>query len=434
MNSFSFKFVGLMIVAFGSVQAFAQAASCEGIKPKANGYLTELQGKCNVAKGMKNAVDGQNDQRIIDESGSTTAIHSGAEGLAASAGMASQTAWNAFEICMEAHGNFNKQMKSLMNDVNKAAEDPKNAQACEKAKADVKKTAEAGYKIAKTEGTQLLSAMNAADKAKAQATLTAMASDGDDGDAGADEGFTWKDAAKWGAIAGVAGVGAMALLGGGGGSSKPNQSYTGSNNGGTGGTGNNGNGQTPTVDCNNLSAAAASASCDTQTVVTCNTVTKIKTSDCQTFSNRYCGLDGSANPVGVGTSYCRAASAYQFCATSGRDTCASCIQVAQWNSPACATNPSSNCAAQFSPAQLTALQGTAACGSDPIYADASVFQPTNPLLPPPVLPSSLGSNSVKRSVASQSLGAAYGSSLLNSNSESLKEMCKANQLVNCHSL
>lgn len=252
-----------------------------------------------------------------------------------------------------------------------------------------------------------------------------------------DDDFTWKDAGKWGAIAGLAGVGAMALFGGG---SKSGSGTGTSQTSGTGSAGGVGIGTSdptpaPTVDCTNLSVAVGSASCDTTTVTACTPSNKITTADCQTFSGRYCGLGGSGTGSGTGSTYCKAAMAYSFCGTAGRGQCASCIQVAQWSSPACANNPAEDCKPQFTKAQLITLRDTVpACGSDPINPDIDLWVDANPLLPGPVLPSSIGSGSVGdgRQVASLTvIKPAYSTSLLKANSDSLTKMCKNNELVDC---
>lgn len=256
----------------------------------------------------------------------------------------------------------------------------------------------------------------------------------------ASDDFTWKDAGKWGAIAGLAGVGAMALFGGGGDSGGGKGTSQSSGTGSAGGVGVGTSEPTPTpVDCTNLAVAVGSSTCDATTVTTCTPSNKITTADCQTFSGRYCGLGGTGTGAGTGagtgTSYCRAALAYSFCATTGRSQCASCMQVAQWSSPACANNPGEDCKAQFTKAQLITLRDTVpACGSDPINAELDLWVDPNPLLPGPVLPSSVATSSVGdgRQVAAQSVvKPAYGTGLLKSNSDALTKMCKKNELVDC---
>lgn len=154
---------------------------------------------------------------------------------------------------------------------------------------------------------------------------------------------------------------------------------------------------------------------------------------CQQFSARYCGANsGLAQPPppcppppplpntivpdastfigtageGSTTQYCKNVLAWNYCKTSGRDMCPSCLQMAKLKSPACIQNPAL-CLAQNSPAEVEKAKQT--CPTDPAFSDPSYANggtttpptgtPSTGNLPAVVLPQSAGSS---RNVANTS--------------------------------
>jgi len=115
---------------------------------------------------------------------------------------------------------------------------------------------------------------------------------------------------------------------------------------------------------------------------------------CQQFSNRFCGggaaaggnatlLAQPATPPGVvfgvdpstlmgqqgegvGSQYCKGVMAWNYCKTSGRELCPSCLAIAKNQSPACAQNPAL-CMAQNSASEIEKAKQT--CPTDPAFAD-----------------------------------------------------------------
>jgi hypothetical protein len=69
---------------------------------------------------------------------------------------------------------------------------------------------------------------------------------------------------------------------------------------------------------------------------------------------------------GVGSSFCKLSFAQNFCKTAGRESCPSCVQMANMNSPACQQNPAL-CLAQNSPEQIH--QAKTSCPTDPAFMD-----------------------------------------------------------------
>lgn len=441
MKSFALKIFILIFAISNSYPVFAQAAySCNNAPKEALNAQEEYRSKCNALKlQAKSIVDGKSE--YVAGSVPRSQIIEGAKGLDSTAKVSSEVAGHALNGCTEAYNAFIDKMNGIakklsqqkqQHEAQKQSELAKNCENKKEQLNQVMKEVTAENKVTRTE---LLGQIDESVRAQFESQNVIKSVDGD---SGLDDGsFTWKDAGKWGAIGGAAlaaGAGALSLLGG----SKSSGSGNSVNSGSSSGTG-TGSSSSSTVDCNTLSSAVTSSSCDTQSAETCLNVSKITTSDCQTLTSRYCGTSGA----GLGTSYCRAALSYSFCsADSNRSQCASCVQVTKWNSPGCETLSASGCVEQFSSTQLTALASlvvvvsgvnTTPCATDPIYTET--ISDANPLLSAPILPSSidgssLGSNRTPAATSS-SVGSQYSSSLLNANTTSLLEMCKQNQLVNC---
>lgn len=426
----SLKYLVLLVVLVTGNSAFADD---KDLPHQCEGKVAQFEAICtNMAslKETQTAVNGAtttNAQSIQDNAKEFLPVIRADQSMALQGANACSSAFK--KLVVKDCDTYKKQAKA------KATDEQSKAKAAE----DIKRITsiqEAAYVKYQTYISSFATGFKEGEEAAFQTARVAAATE--DG-GGMFDDFTWKDAGKWGAIAGAAGAigfGAIKALGGSSGNSSGNYSQT----SGTGSvTGSTGTGTTTptTPNCSDLATAVNNSACDTTTVTTCTPRAQITTANCQTFSARYCGMGGSNTGPGVGSSYCRSALANSFCATSGRSQCASCVEVAMQASPACASNPA-NCTGQFSAAQLQALQATAACASDPIYLDSSVFQAANPLLPAPVLPSSVDTSALgtsSRSVASsQSVSPAYGSSLLKINSDTLLDMCKKTELVSCNAL
>jgi len=161
---------------------------------------------------------------------------------------------------------------------------------------------------------------------------------------------------------------------------------------------------------------------------------------CQQFSSRYCGptVTGTTQIVaqpqtppnvafgvdpstlygavgeGVASQYCRGVSGWNYCKTSGRQSCPSCLQIQRNQSAACAQNPAL-CLAQNSAGEMESARTS--CPTDPAFADpnyassAAVNAQNGGSLPAVVLPQSVaagnnggsGSNS-GGGISTQSVG------------------------------
>lgn len=191
-----------------------------------------------------------------------------------------------------------------------------------------------------------------------------------------------------------------------------------------------------TIDCSKADAYRFSA-CDSHLEAQCQS--SIETSACQAFSQRYCGSSGG----GIGTSYCRTVMAWNFCQTSGRSLCPSCLQLQRRNSEGCTENPSL-CMAQDSGSEISKARTT--CPTDPIFSDptyASAEGYTSELstsggdsLPAVVLPQSV-SSAGGRDVAQANVGGPasdvqgqYGPSVFATSTSVIKKRCEEGRL-NC---
>jgi hypothetical protein len=130
-----------------------------------------------------------------------------------------------------------------------------------------------------------------------------------------------------------------------------------------------------------------------------NTCTQAMTSNtygsdanCMNFGNRFCAsssssivpissapavipagtpVAGATPPIGqpgegVGTPFCQSVLAYNYCQTSGREQCPSCLQIANNQAAACVNNPAL-CLAQNSQDQINQAKTT--CPTDPIFSN-----------------------------------------------------------------
>jgi len=146
-----------------------------------------------------------------------------------------------------------------------------------------------------------------------------------------------------------------------------------------------------TVDCTK-SGAEAYSDCNSYFATKCALgATDASTDQCKTFNNRYCssstttttttttdtstdtdsGTIASASDKdiggeGMGSQYCFSVQATSFCATSGRETCPSCLQLEANKADACQSNPAL-CLAQNSPAEIEAAKNS--CPSDPLFSN-----------------------------------------------------------------
>jgi hypothetical protein len=157
---------------------------------------------------------------------------------------------------------------------------------------------------------------------------------------------------------------------------------------------------------------------------------------------------------GVGTPFCQAAIAYNYCQSPGRGMCPSCLGLNKTQSPACAANPAL-CLAQNSQAQITAAKAT--CPTDPMFANpayavgggsvATGLNTSGASLPVVVLPQSTDSASgsalqpasvedSSRAPASASglpsdIQGQFGPSLFAMTAQSLQARCAAGKLNHC---
>ncbi len=145
------------------------------------------------------------------------------------------------------------------------------------------------------------------------------------------------------------------------------------------------------VDCSKAGSEVYS-DCNEHFVQKCKD--EFSSEECQNFSNRYCTA-GSSNTSteqasnstpatsnsgiiiasaedkdikgeGVGSNYCFNYQATNYCATAGRETCPSCLQLETNKAAACKANPAI-CIAQNSPAEIEEAKKT--CPSDPMFSN-----------------------------------------------------------------
>lgn len=140
------------------------------------------------------------------------------------------------------------------------------------------------------------------------------------------------------------------------------------------------------------------AECDTQLAASC--MNAMSDGRCVNFANRYC------NSTGVGSPYCNRALAYQFCSRTdangnrpaGIDQCPTCAWLAKTSSAGCTQSPA-ECLQQPSAEAIESQRPY--CPNDPIFVGignagfggvagtgtgAGGTAPTDPNLPPPILP------------------------------------------------
>jgi hypothetical protein len=177
---------------------------------------------------------------------------------------------------------------------------------------------------------------------------------------------------------------------------------------------------TAALDCN-INGSEVNPECNTEWEARC----KDKTDDapCQSFAARYC--NPAENRNGVASAYCKNRSAVNFCKTTGRGMCPSCMQLEKNRSPACANNPSL-CQAQYSAADLD--KAKASCPTDPAFADPN-FSASRPALP--------GETTPVISVASAGtgprpdIGGQFGKNLFSISSGAIRVRCQTGRLNNC---
>lgn len=159
-----------------------------------------------------------------------------------------------------------------------------------------------------------------------------------------------------------------------------------------------------TIDCSKPDAYQYS-DCNAYLAQVCknkmNSNTYANDANCQNFAGRYCGGAAAATtppagsqvdlgdggvstmtamtppigPTGEGLTadpgFCQAVLAHNYCKTSGRDQCPSCLQIQKNQSPACAADPTL-CMAQNSPEQIN--QAKTSCPTDPIFSNPAYTQ------------------------------------------------------------
>lgn len=182
-----------------------------------------------------------------------------------------------------------------------------------------------------------------------------------------------------------------------------------------------------TVDCT-VDGSQAYSDCNEHYVEKC--IGDLNAEACKSFTNRYCSASGNSNndsnttPAtsdsgiiiasaedkdikgeGVGTQYCFTAQATNFCATSGRETCPSCLQLETNKADVCKANPAL-CLAQNSPAEIEAAKNS--CPSDPMFSNPNYTAGggstigDNTGAPDPVLPGQYASSSTSESIIGNS--------------------------------
>jgi hypothetical protein len=81
----------------------------------------------------------------------------------------------------------------------------------------------------------------------------------------------------------------------------------------------------------------------------------------------------------MGTQYCKGVTGWNYCKTSGREQCPSCLQIQRNQSAACAQNPAL-CLAQNSVSEIEKAKST--CPTDPAFADPSFVAGGGAQVPP----------------------------------------------------
>lgn len=166
------------------------------------------------------------------------------------------------------------------------------------------------------------------------------------------------------------------------------------------------------VDCTKDTAWEYS-DCNEQEATAC--ASNLSDSTCQDFSGRYCSTDTAEgttidgytkdkNGEGIGTAFCDKVAATNYCATSGRDQCPSCLQLNNSQLAACQANPSL-CLAQNTTAQIEQAKTT--CPDDPIFANPEYTAGgsatvTDPNAPDPVVTDPNATTATESTTASNS--------------------------------
>ncbi len=176
------------------------------------------------------------------------------------------------------------------------------------------------------------------------------------------------------------------------------------------------------IDCSKQDAYNYQA-CNGYMETKCNT--QLDEATCVAFEGRYCSGSGTTAPPpvaaaappaidpatgiimsapvmgaageGVGTSFCQNVMAYNYCKTSGREQCPSCLQLAKNASPACTQNPGL-CLAQNSLPEIEKAKQS--CPTDPAFSNPAYTAGGGAQVPPNiaagapavVLPQSVGSS------------------------------------------
>lgn len=186
-----------------------------------------------------------------------------------------------------------------------------------------------------------------------------------------------------------------------------------------------------TVDCT-VGGSEVYSDCNEHYVSQC--IGDLNTEACKKFANRYCSTssnnssnngsnttpatsdsgiiiasaeDKDIKGEGVGTQFCFTAQATEFCSSSGRETCPSCLQLETNKADVCKDNPAL-CLAQNSPAEIEAAKNS--CPSDPMFSNPDYVAGggatigDNSGAPDPVIPGQYASSSTSESLIGGSGG------------------------------
>ncbi len=138
---------------------------------------------------------------------------------------------------------------------------------------------------------------------------------------------------------------------------------------------------------------------------------------CLAFAKNFCAPSTPKN--GVATSYCSQRVADEFCKSSGRAACLSCLPEAVSARAAC-NGDGSACRPQYSEAQIN--QARQSCPTDPVFSDPVFAQS----LEKPIAIASTTSSSLRPEI-----GAQYGQNLFAVTSSVIRARCEAGRLNNC---
>ncbi len=141
------------------------------------------------------------------------------------------------------------------------------------------------------------------------------------------------------------------------------------------------------IDCSKRDAAKYS-DCDQYLSSTCasSATSTTVSANCSAFNERYCAgttttgtqtekklgsgavvqINLAGSGTGLGTPYCQNIVAGNFCKTSGRESCPSCLHLSASQSQACVANPAL-CLAQNSPDQIA--NAKVSCPTDPAFSN-----------------------------------------------------------------